>query len=131
MTTPPPPSPVEPQQPASGSGDDKNLVLISHFGMVLFGFWPALIIYLVKGDNPYVKSEAAKAFNFSIIPSAALLVLQILSFAVLSTGSAIGCLFSLLIFATWVAMATFGIMAGIKVNDGKEATYPAEVPILK
>lgn len=127
MTTPPPP-PVEPQGP-QGSGDDKNLVLISHFGMVIFGFWPALIIYLVKGDNPYVKSEAAKAFNFSIGFTAVFFVAFIMQIAINSI--AIGCLFSLLILASWVAMVAFGIINGIKANDGKETAYPFELPLLK
>jgi len=144
MTTPPPPSTPEQGPANSGSSDDKTMALISHFGILIFGFIPALIIYFVKGDSPYVKGEAAKASNFSIIPTALSWFISILySAGVFNTTTNIGygieveergglaCMFILLSVALWIATAVFAVINGIKVNDGKETKYPVEIPILK
>jgi len=144
MTTPPPPPPQMPAQgPTGSSSDDKTMALICHFGMVLFGWIPALIIYFVKGDSPFVKKEAAKAFNFAIIPSALSMIIGLLySAGVFNTttnvygyqveeSGGLACLFLLISTALWLVTAIFAIINGIKVNDGKESKYPFEVPLLK
>lgn len=137
MTTPPPPPPeyIPPTGGGAGSSDDKTMALIAHFGMIIFGFLPALIIYFVKGDNPWVKKEAAKAFNFSVIFSVLVIGFEFLSLffsIVLDTAGFIAtCIGCLLIPASWITMIIFGIMNGIKVNNDEESKYPFEVPILK
>ena len=139
MTTPPPPPPPpsEPMGQPAGSGDDKTMALISHFGIILFGFIPPLIIYLIKGDSPWAKREAAKAFNFTIIFTAvfvALTVLRVLFIAVDDSGViglATACVSCLLWPAAWITNLVFGIMNGIKANNGEETKYPFEIPILK
>lgn len=148
MTTPPPPIPPVPpmpeQGPTGGSNDDKTMALISHFGIIIFGFLPALIIYFVKGDSPWVKKEAAKAFNFAIIPTAISWFITLLyTMGVFNTTRSIGygyeveergglaCIFILVSTAIWIATSVFAIINGIKINDGKETKYPVEVPILK
>lgn len=130
MTTPPPPPPQVPSN--SGSSDDKTMALIAHFGIAIFGFLPPLIIYLVKGDSPWVKNEAAKAFNFTIVATAAYaaaFVLNIVS-AVADIGI-IGCFTCLLYIAAFLMNIIFGVINGIKVNNGEETKYPFEIPILK
>ncbi|MFN8015871.1 MAG: DUF4870 domain-containing protein [Acidimicrobiia bacterium] len=139
MTTPPPPPPSDlpPTSGGAGSGDDKTMALIAHFGIILFGFIPPLIIYLIKGDSPWAKREAAKAFNFTIIFTALFFVLGILN-VVLGTidstgfiGLASSCITCLLFPAAWIANLVFGIMNGMKANNGEETKYPFEIPILK
>ncbi len=135
MTTPPPPPEYMPPSGGSSSGDDKTMALIAHFGMIFFGFIPALIIYLVKGDAPWAKKEAAKAFNFTIIFTIVIVGLQIanvfLGLIFDDLGIIASCLTCLLIPAAWITNAVFGIMNGIKVNNGEESKYPFELPILK
>ena len=146
MTTPPPP-PMPQAGSSVPSSDNKTMALICHFGMVIFGWIPALIIYFVKGDSPFVKREAAKAFNFAIIPSAVSMLISLLYtagvFETTTTNNAYGyrysvssngglaCLFILLSSALWLVTAIFAVINGIKVNDGKESKYPFGVPILK
>ena len=133
MTTPPPVPPESaPQGGGAPNNDDKTMALVAHFGMVLFGWLPALIIYLVKSDSPWVKREAAKAFNFSILATGAYIALFILGIAIAVIDIPfIGCFVTLGYLAVWITMAAFGIMNGIKVNDGGESKYPFEAPLLK
>lgn len=130
MTTPPPqpPEPVPPQGGSPASDDDKTMAQICHFGMVIFGFWPALIIYLVKSDAPWVKNEAAKAFNFSIITSVILVFFSVLRFIDFLFISCFACVLMLAVIAI---QAVYGIINGLKVNEGKETAYPVEIPLLK
>lgn len=139
MTTPPPPPPQDPYSSNSGapSSDDKTMALICHFGIIL-SIWPALLVYLIKGnDSPWVKREAAKAFNFTITFFAAyiaLFVVQMVLGAIDSTGFislATSCVTCLLWPAAIITNIAFGIINGIKTNNGEETKYPFEIPILK
>ncbi len=142
MTTPPPPGmPRMPEDPGQPSSDDKNMAMISHYGLALifccgFAFLPALIIYLVKKDNPWVKGEAAKAFNFVIGPSIVLFFLSvfynIVGFTTNSlVGSAIACVFWLLAVAVVIGVIVYGVWNGIRTSNGEPTSYPFEIPILK
>jgi len=138
MTTPPPPPPPsEPMGQPSGSSDDKTMALIAHFGIILFGFIPPLIVYLIKGDSPSAKSEAAKAFNFTIIFTAIYIALSV-GGTVLSLADSSGiislatsCISCLLWPAAFITNAAFGVINGIKANNGEETKYPFGLPILK
>lgn len=128
MTTPPPMPPVG----GEPSSDDKTMALIAHFGMIIAGWLPALIIYLVKGDSPWAKREAAKAFNFAIVATVAYVALVFLGIVIaVADIPAIGCLITLGYVGVWVTMAAFAIINGMKVNDGGESKYPFEIPLLK
>lgn len=136
MTTPPPSDGMEPSGGAPNS-DDKTMAMIAHFGIIVAGFLAPLIIYLVKGDSPWVKKEAAKAFNFTIIFSILYIVLFFGNFAlgIIDSSGIIGlassCISCLLFPAALIANLAFGVINGMKVNNGEETKYPFEVPILK
>lgn len=143
MTTPPPPTPPPPPPgatpPPGGepSSDDKTMALIAHFGIIIFGFLPPLIIYLVKGDSPWVKKEAAKAFNFTIIFTALWLLLTFGRFGLILfddtglIGLATSCVTCLLWPAVGITNLVFGVINGMKVSNNEESKYPFEIPILK
>lgn len=130
MTTPPPES--SSNYSGEPSSDDRTMALICHFGMILFAWLPALIIYIVRGESPWVKKEAAKAFNFAIAIQVGYVVFFVLQlvFAVLDL-SILGCISTLAYVALWVALVVFGIINGMKVNNNEETRYPFEIPLLK
>lgn len=138
MTTPPPPPP-EMSSPMGGepSSDDKTMALVAHFGIIIFGFLAPLVVYLMKGDSPWVKKEAAKAFNFTIVLSIVMAVLGfiyiLMSFA--DSGGVVGlvavCFGCIFMPVAWIVNAIFGAMNGMKVNNGEETKYPFEAPLLK
>lgn len=142
MTTPPEPPltpPPPPPPPGAGgtpppgyaSNEEKTWALIAHFGgavgmFFLFGVggWIAPLIAMVaKGDQlPTIRGHAVKALNFqltwSIVGAIGYLTLCIVvGFIVLPVAGLMGII--------------FGIVAGVKANDGQAYEYPAAIKMVK
>jgi uncharacterized protein len=113
------------------SSDDKTWALVAHFGGALGmligagagGWLPPLIALLVQGNkSPVARAHAIAALNFQLLWS-------IVGFV----GWLTVCL--LIGFILWpVAMAMgiiFGIIAGVKANDGQLYRYPATINMIK
>jgi uncharacterized protein len=127
----PPPGPAAPPPPGYASSDDKTWVLIAHFGgalgMVLgagAGGWVApLVALLVQGNkSPQVRAHAVGALNFQ-------LVLSIIG----AIGLALSC--AVIGFIIWpIAMIlgiVFGVIAGVKANEGQFYQYPFNISLVK
>ena len=113
------------------NNDEKTWALIAHFGGATVAFlsggwlgWLApLVAMLVKGnESPTVRAHAVAALNFQILWAAVSVVSYIL-FCVL-----IG--FLTLPIAILMAVI-FGIIGGVKANEGQLYRYPASLSIIK
>ncbi|MGC9669269.1 DUF4870 domain-containing protein [Planosporangium sp. 12N6] len=116
--------------PGYASNDDKTWALVAHFGGAagmfvsggLLGFVAPLIAYLAKGQqSPAVRAHAVAALNFQILWS-------ILGFV----AWIIGCF--LLFLPTLAVMAIgviFGVIAGVKANEGELYRYPMSAGFIK
>lgn len=123
------PGPATPP-PGYASSDDKTWALIAHFGGALgmfigggvLGFVAPLIAYAVKGNqSPTVRAHAVAALNFQILWSIIGLV-----------GWIISCVtFGLVAVAAMIVGIIFGIIAGIKANEGQLYQYPMSLSIVK
>jgi uncharacterized Tic20 family protein len=123
------PGPATPP-PGYASSDDKTWALIAHFGGALgmfigggvLGFVAPLIAYAVKGQqSPTVRAHAVAALNFQILWSIIGLV-----------GWIISCVtFGLVAVAAMIVGIIFGIIAGIKANEGQLYQYPMSLSIVK
>ncbi|MFC4109945.1 DUF4870 domain-containing protein [Micromonospora zhanjiangensis] len=112
------------------TNDDKTWALIAHFGgavgaLISFGslgFVGPLIAHLAKGQqSPTVKAHAVAALNFQILWS-------IISFVLLFVG---WCMFYLPNVAVMVVQIVFGIIAGVKANEGGLYKYPLSASFIK
>ncbi|MEV7989947.1 DUF4870 domain-containing protein [Micromonospora sp. NPDC085948] len=113
------------------SNEDKTWALVAHFGgaagMILSGGvlgWIApLVALLARGNqSPTVRSHAAAALNFQLIWSVVGLVGWVLScilIGFIGVGAAI------------ILGAVFGIIAGIKANEGQLYRYPLSASFIK
>ncbi|GIH03135.1 hypothetical protein Rhe02_12020 [Rhizocola hellebori] len=105
--------------------------MVAHFGgagaalitVGWLGWLPPLIAMLVKGnESPTVRAHAVAALNFQILWAAvsvisSILICLVITFLTLGIG---------------VLMAViFGIIAGIKANEGQLYRYPASINIIK
>ena len=152
MTQPPnqyPPGPPPgyyppPPPPGYASRDDKTWALISHFGGAagsficggVLAFAAPLVAYLAKGQSPTVKAHATAALNFFVPVAAAGIVLSIgygcVDAAHLGVlGSLVRLILGLGIAAVWAGGTIFGIVAGIKANEGVLYKYPLPFTIVK
>ncbi|NUR70665.1 MAG: DUF4870 domain-containing protein [Hamadaea sp.] len=141
---PPPPvtgstPPVADSTPVTGqvaptgfaNQDEKMWALIAHFGgagaAVVSGGWlgwvPPLIAMLVKGnESPTVRAHALAALNFQGLWA----IISVLSYVLFC--AIIG--FITLPIAIIIA-AVFGVIAGLKANEGAFYSYPLSVNVIK
>jgi uncharacterized Tic20 family protein len=117
--------------PGYANSEDKTWVLVAHFGgaLAMFvsvgtgGWVPPLIAYLVQGNkSPQVKAHAAAALNFQLLLS----IIGVVGWATVCV--VIG-------FVIWpIAMIVgiiFGIVAGMRANEGQFYQYPFNVSMIK
>lgn len=125
------PGPAGPPPPGYASSEDKTWALVTHFGgaagMLVFGGvggWIApLIALLVQGPkSPAVRAQAVTALNFQILWS----IIGVVGWILVCI--AIG-------FIIWLAAMVvgiiFGIIAGLKANEGQYYQYPMSLSIIK
>lgn len=105
------------QAPLSAS-EDRQWATLAHFGGIL-GFVPSLLIYLVfKDRGPFTAQESKEALNFTLPPTVAAIVLNMLSLIPF-----VGSVFSVLATIIWIAITVFSVIAGIQVNRGQPYRY--------
>lgn len=98
------------------SSDDKNIVVLTHLGGILFSFLPGLIVWLLKkDDSPYIGENAREALNFQITLMIAYFISWILAFILIGF---------VLIGVLWLANIIFSIMAAVAASKGESYRYP-------
>jgi uncharacterized Tic20 family protein len=104
--------------------EEKTWALVSHFGGAIAFFLPALVAYLVKGnESPTVRAHAVAALNFLLPWSGLMIIAQ-----VLATCSG-GFLFFLPL-GCWIIVALFSVIGGLRANEGRVYRYPLALPVL-
>jgi uncharacterized protein len=148
---PPPPAPSAPPSapppaggyfagpPVSGSvapagyanNDEKTWALIAHFGGAgaafisggLLGWLAPLVAMLVKGnESPTVRAHAVSALNFQIVWAAGSVISYILFCAIIGFLTLPICILIAVIF---------GIIGGVKANEGQMYRYPLSISMIK
>ncbi len=105
------------------TSDEKTMSMLAHAGGIFFGFLPALVIYLTKGnESAFVKEESREALNFQITLVIAYVVSTIAVIVIIG-------LFMLL--AVWVGSLVLMIMAAMAANRGERYRYPVNIRLLK
>lgn len=111
------------QPAATGQNNDRNIAVLAHVGGILFGFIPALIIWLMKKDeSPYVAAQSKEALNFQLFIALCFLVSAILIFLLIGI---------LLIWLVWLTDIIFCIIAAVKASGGENYRYPLTLRLIK
>ncbi len=124
--------------PGYPSADDKTWALIAHFGgaVAMFvsggtlGWVPPLIALLARGQqSPTVRAHAVSALNFQLLWS----IIGVAGYILGTCGLVIivGGVLYLASFAAWAIGTIFGIIAGIKANEGTPYKYPMTANMVK
>jgi uncharacterized Tic20 family protein len=116
--------------PGYATNEEKTWALVAHFGgaagmLISFGvlgFVAPLIAYLAKGqESPTVRAHAVNALNFQALWS-------IIGFV----SAIIGCfLLYLPSIAVIIISIVFGVIAGMKANEGQLYKYAMSVQFVK
>ncbi|MCW6008048.1 DUF4870 domain-containing protein [Micromonospora sp. CPCC 205371] len=129
----PPPGAYHGGPPPAGyaNNDEKTWALVAHFGGAAgalvgggtLGWVGPLVALLAKGNqSPTVRAHAIAALNFQLLWSIITVVCWILACALIG--------FILAPIATIIAIV-FGIIGGVKANDGQLYRYPMSAPLVK
>jgi uncharacterized Tic20 family protein len=105
------------------TSDEKTMSMLAHAGGIFFGFLPALIIYLTKGnESAFVKQESREALNFQITLAIAYVISTVLIIVLIGL---------LMLLAVWVGSVILMIMAAIAANKGEAYRYPLNIRLIK
>lgn len=133
-----------PPPPGYPSQEDKNWALVSHFGAAagclisggVLSFVAPLVALLGHGNqSPTVRAHARAALNFFIPIAGAAVLLFIARFCGITgisiIGGVISALLGLLQLALWIVGMIFGIIAGLRANEGQLYKYPFGLSLIK
>jgi len=113
------------------TNEEKTWALVAHFGgagaAFISGGWlgwvPPLVAMLAKGnESPTVRAHAVAALNFQVLWT----IIAIVGY--ITVCFVIG---FIIIPVAVLMSAIFGILAGIKANEGQLYTYPASPQMIK
>lgn len=108
------------------NSDEKTWALIAHFGGALTGFIAPLIVFLVKGnESQTTRAHSVAALNFQITWS-------VISFvSVILATCLIFLIIPIVLYLVPLVQVVFGIVAGLKANEGQLYNYPMTVQLVK
>jgi uncharacterized Tic20 family protein len=109
------------------TSDDRVLAMLSHLLSIIggLGFFPPLIIWLIKKDDPqasFVTENAKESLNFQITVLILALVCVVLIFVFIG--------FPLMVLLG-VANLVLVIIATVRANEGKIYRYPFNFRLIK
>ncbi len=103
--------------------DERLYATLAHAGIILFGFLPPLIIWLIGKDrSAYVDTQAKEALNFSILITIAYIVSSVLTVVLIGF---------FMYLAVIIVVLVFCIQAAMAVNKGQDYRYPFNWRIIK
>ena len=108
--------------PVAATQDSKNIALLVWIGTIFFSFVPALIVYLIKKDDPFLVDQSKEALNWSITAFIGYCIGWVL------TIIAIGVLIAA---AVWICNLVFCIMGAIACSNGVAYRAPFALRLLK
>ncbi|MET4003838.1 MULTISPECIES: DUF4870 domain-containing protein [Arthrobacter] len=121
---------VAPQQPLTPS-EDKQWAFMSHCGGIL-GCVPSLLIYkFLAARGRFTAQESKEALNFTLIPTALAVLLNIVAIIAHAISPGSGTIFSLLALLIWAFLTVFSIIGAVRVNSGQPYRYPLNPRLIK
>lgn len=106
----------------NASQDERQLAMWTWLGTLLIGWVMPLIMFLTKGDSPYVREQARQCLNFSIVMVIAMTLSAVLIYVL------IGLLTTPLL---WVFEIVIAIMGAMKANAGQGYKPPMAFDMVK
>jgi uncharacterized Tic20 family protein len=98
------------------SADDRNIMVLTHLGGIVFSIFPGLLVWLLKrNDNVYLADQAREALNFQITVLIAQVISCILMFVLVGF---------LLLGLVWLANIILCIVAAVAASKGEHYRYP-------
>ncbi len=114
------------KQPGSGGPDDKEarqMAMLAHLLGALLGFIGPLIIWIIKKDtSPFVDDQGKEALNFQLTMLIGYVLSGVLVYVCIGVFTAM---------AIWLMSLIFGIIGGMKANEGQYYRYPITIRMIQ
>lgn len=119
-----------PQLPLTPS-EDRQWAFIAHCGGIL-GCVPSLLIQKLLGPRGrFTAQESLEALNFTLPPTIAAVLLNILALVSSFFSPSVATIFSLLALLLWAVLTVFSVIAAVQVNKGQPYRYAWNLRLLK
>ncbi|MGO2541061.1 DUF4870 domain-containing protein [Specibacter sp. AOP5-B1-6] len=119
-----------PQLPLTPS-EDRQWAFIAHCGGIL-GCVPSLLIHKLLGPRGrFTAQESLEALNFTLPPTIAAVLLNILALVSSFFSPSVATIFSLLALLLWAVLTVFSVIAAVQVNKGQPYRYAWNLRLLK
>ena len=105
-----------------GGGKDTNMAVLAHVLGIFLGFIGPLIIYLVKPEEGYVKTQAKEALNFWITITIGYVIGGILTFILIG---------GLIMAVAGIYGLIMAIIAAMACSKGEDYRYPFAIRLVK
>lgn len=123
-------APTPAPTPGFANSDEKTWALVAHFGGILVWFIAPLVALLAKGnESATVRAHAVEALNFQITWGLVAVVGWVLG--ICGSLIIIGAIFFIVPFIAWIVIVVFGIIGGMKANEGQLYHYPMTLRLVK
>ncbi len=129
-----------PYAPAAPGYDpnDKTFAILSHLGMLVGGFVPALVLYLISTDSnrPMTRWHAREALNFQITFTIVWLIGFALMFGSIVSSAAtesipFGVFIFPLMFLLYGGAMVLSVIGSIRASQLKQWRYPVSIRFIK
>ncbi|MDJ0313415.1 DUF4870 domain-containing protein [Arthrobacter sp. H35-D1] len=119
------------QQPPLTPSEDRQWAFISHCGGIL-GCIPAFLVHKFMGPRGrFTAQESLEALNFTLPPTIAAVVLNIVAFVCAFFSPEMGTIFSMLALFVWAILTVFSVIAAVRVNRGQPYRYALNLRLIK
>jgi uncharacterized Tic20 family protein len=102
--------------------DSNTIAALTWVGSIFFGFIPALLVFLLKKEDPFVQEHAKEALNWSITVMVGYAISGILTVILIGF---------LAMFILGVANVIFCIIAAIRASRGESYRLPYVLRLIK
>ena len=121
------------------NNDEKTWALVAHFGGAAgaflggwLGFVAPLIAFVTKGkESPTVRAHSVAALNFQLTWIGVSVVLSVVLCCGTVVTLGLGAVGYVLLAVPWLIATIFGVIAGVRANDGGLYRYPMSISIIK
>lgn len=107
---------------STGGGKDTNMAVLAHILGIFLGFIGPLIIYLVKPEEGYVKTQAKEALNFWITITIGYVIGGVLTFILIG---------GLIMAVAGIYGLIMAIIAAMACSKGEDYRYPFAIRLVK
>ncbi|MFC7419962.1 DUF4870 domain-containing protein [Iodobacter arcticus] len=106
----------------TNNSDSNTIAILMWIGSIFFSFVPALVVYLIKKEDPFVQDHAKEALNWAITLMVGYAIAGILMLILIGFVAA---------FALAVTNLVFCLLGAVSASKGETYRLPFAIRLIK